>query len=281
MRLNMRRASAGFTALELMITVLVGSIILAATYAVMVSQQRFFALETQVQDSRESLRAAAAVLAAELREGASAGGDLMAIASDSFALRTTIGFGVTCNQNKAEKRYNVRSMWGEWTVGDSVLVFDDNNPGAADDAWRVQRMVGIDYVTPGTCVYGGNAQARLTVDTTRLGIRIGSQMRPFRWYVYKLYEEGGRYWLGRRTLSQSSYTPVVGPLMAPGVPGASPGLVLTYYDGNGNVTATPANVGSVQIAVRSESYGMAPRLPGQPSDYVRDTLVVRSYLRNN
>lgn len=268
----------GFTLVELLVTVVVGAVILGATYAVMLSQQRFFARQTQVQDSRETLRAAAAILAAEVREAAAAGGDFLAIASDSFVLRTTIGFGIICSMNNSEKRYAVTSMWGEFNVNDSALVFADNSPGTADDEWRVRRLVQIQMPTSDLCAYGGAAQARVVVDTVRGGLRVGAQIRPFRWYVYKLYAEGGRYWLGRRRLDETGYTGVVGPLTAPG---ANAGLVLTYLDTLGNVTADAGAVGSVQLSVRSESFGRAPGLAGQANTYMRDTLTTRAFLRNN
>lgn len=275
--MNARLNRRGFTLLELLVTLVLGAVILGATYAVMMSQQRFVARQTQIQDSRESLRAAAAILAAELRQAASGGGDLLAIAPDSFVLRTTIGFGIICNSNRPEKRYAVARMWGEWAQ-DSVLIFADNNPGAADDEWRVHSITAIQTPTTDVCAYGGAAQARVVVDTVKAGLRIGSQMRPFRWYVYKLYPEGDRYWLGRRRLNEVSYTGVVGPLSPPG---ANAGLALTYLDANGNETALPADVASVQFTVRSESFGPAPALDGQGNRYVRDTLTTRAYLRNN
>jgi prepilin-type N-terminal cleavage/methylation domain-containing protein len=270
----------GFTLVELLVTMVVGAIILGATYAVMLSQQRFFARQTQIQDSRETLRAAAAILAAELRQASAGGGDFGAIASDSFQLRTTIGFGVICGRDVVNRRYNVTSMWGEWSTDsrDSVLVFVDNNPGAADDVWSVRRLTAIDYASPGNCEWGAAAQARVSVDTVFGGGRVGAQIRPYRWYVYKLYSEGGRYWLGRRRTDEVSYTGVVGPLTPPG---ANAGLVLTYVDTFGVVTADPTMVGSVHLSVRSQSFGRAPGLSGDANTYIQDTLSTRAYLRNN
>lgn len=268
----------GFTLVELLVTVVVGAVILGATYAVMLSQQRFFARQTQIQDSRETLRAAAAILAAELRQASAGGGDFQSIAADSFVLRTTIGFGIVCNMNKPEKRYAVTGLWGEWTSGTKLLAFLDNNPGTADDQWVEMSIVSMQQPTTDLCAYGSTASARIVTDSAHTGLRVGAQMRPFRWYVYKLYQERGRYWLGRRRLTEVNYTGVVGPLTPPG---ADAGLVLTYFDALGAVTADPGAVGSVRLSVRSESFGRAPGLSGSANTYIRDTLSTRAYLRNN
>jgi prepilin-type N-terminal cleavage/methylation domain-containing protein len=268
----------GFSVVELLITMVIGAIILGATYGVMVSQQRFFARQTQVQDTRETLRAAAAIVAAELRQASAEGGDLLAIAPDSFVLRTTIGFGVVCGMNAPQKRLNVIQMTGEWSPGDSALVFRDNAPGTADDEWSQRLLVSVDRSSPGTCAWGAPAEALVTLDTVRVGVRVGAQVRPFRWYVYKLVREGDRFWLGRRRLDETRYTAVVGPLLPPG---AGSGLALTYLDGSGNPTDVPSSVRSVRFTVRAQSFGRAPGLAGAASGYVEDTLSARAFLRNN
>ena len=274
----LRRDARGFTLVELLVTVVVGAIILGATYAVMLSQQRYFARQTQVQDSRETLRAAAAILAAEVRQASDSGGDFAAIASDSFVLRTTLGFAVNCaSVNPSDKFFYITSTWGQWQIGDSVLVFVDNNPGANDDQWRSRSITNV-QAPDGSCAYGTTPELKVTLDSVGTGIRVGAQLRTFKWYVYKLYQESGRYWLGRRALDQVDYTGVVGPLTAPG---ANAGLVLTYYDANQVATVNTGEVASIEVTVRSESFGRAPGLAGSANAYIRDTLTTRAFLRNN
>lgn len=275
--MSVRPSVPGFTIVELCVTLLVGTIILGATYAVMVSQQRFFARQTQVQDHQEGLRAAAAILGAELRQASAVGGDFLAIAPDSFVLRTPVGFGVVCAVNLPKSRLAIRWMAGRrWETSDSTLLFVDHEPGAADDEWQARKIVSQESPTGDACAYGDRADARVVLDAVGDGVRVGAQLRPFRWYVYRLYAQDGRLWLGRRAFSDAGFTRLVGPLVGPGS-----SLELSYLDADASPTLDPERVASVGFSVRTVSFGRAPARVGARSAYARDTITARTFLRNN
>ena len=103
-------------------------------------------------------------------------------------------------------------------------------------------------------------------------IAVGAPFRAFRRVEYGLYEEGGRWWLGRKVGAAASYEKLTGPLRS----AVDGGLVFTYYDAAGAVTAVPGLVAAVEFIIRAESY----RLPGSGSTALQqDSLAIRVALR--
>ncbi len=101
---------------------------------------------------------------------------------------------------------------------------------------------------------------------------VGAPLRAFRSIEYGLYQEGGRWWLGRKVGAAASYEKLTGPLRS----AASGGLVCTYYDAAGAVTADPSQVAAVEFIIRAESYA----LPGSGSTALQqDSLTIRVALR--
>ena len=155
------------------------------------------------------------------------------------------------------------------TTDDSALVY----VGSVN--WSVQRIVSA--TTPGAmgvgaCAWAGGGLPDLAVrlpDTT--GIQVGALFRAFRRVEYGLYQEDGRWWLGRKVGAAASYEKLTGPLLAP----ASGGLVLTYRDAAGNVTADPTQVVVIDFVIRAQSY----RVSGDAMQFQQDTLATRVALR--
>ena len=111
------------------------------------------------------------------------------------------------------------------------------------------------------CGAGGGAPSVLDVT------EVGSAVRSFRRVRYGIYQEGGRWWLGRQVGSAASYERLTGPLRQP----SDSGLVFVYYDAGGNTTTIPAMVAMVKIIVRGESFGKVRKGPGDVS-VQQDTL---------
>ncbi len=103
-------------------------------------------------------------------------------------------------------------------------------------------------------------------------VQVGSPLRAFRRIEYGLYQEGGRWWLGRKVGTAASYEKLTGPLRS----AAGGGLVFTYYDAAGAVTADPLQVAEVEFIIRAESYA----LPGSGSaTFQQDSLTIRVAVR--
>jgi hypothetical protein len=248
-------------------------IVVAGTLRALTAQKKFYARQARILDARHAMRASETILASELRAASSPGGDLYAIASDSFALRSTVGFGVACAVNVGAYTLSLTEVSGHVRLeaGDSVLVFVENGQGNSDDLWRAMNVASISMVeTP--CAWGGSAERHVTVSGNLLGVWVGAPVRLFRPYVYRLFELEGRWWLGRRNLAGGSeLVPVAGPLAPP----EEMGLALTYYDYQTHATTLdPLRVGLVEIRVRAPTY----RSLIDPDYHALTTSV---FLRNN
>ncbi len=131
-----RSAESGFTAAELLVYLTVAVIVVGGAYQLLIGQNRLYLKQRELEDVRSNLRAAANILAFELRQ-ASAFGDPYFIATDSFAIRSLQGSGVVCSVHSSNPRVGLWGTAGEFyaTSEDSVLVFAAASWGIGDDAW--------------------------------------------------------------------------------------------------------------------------------------------------
>jgi hypothetical protein len=261
---------------EVLLALLLFSVVATALCLLLVAQHRFYTIQAQVASTRNAARLVVDVLAGELRDSSPSGGDLYAVGPDSVALRSTSGFGVVCAVSA-----NTVSLWRlTGTFGtldtDSVLVFEDHRlDSSLDDRWTAARILNVRLGGTGLCPNGRPPTITLSLDRAVTGATVGSPLRGFRPYVYKLYlGAGGNWWLGQR-LRGSRIQPVAGPFAAP----SDGGLSLEYMADTGAVTADPGRVSSVRIAVKAVS--VQPISRGGRTDLVTDTLSVSVYLRNS
>lgn len=266
----------GHTLIELTVVLFLFSVAMVAIYGVLVGQRRFYVAQAQIAEQRDALRIAAAVLTGELSDVSSVGGDFYAIAPDSVAFRSSRGYGVICSVS--ERRLTLRLLTGSFGASkyDSALVFAENGSDAAlDDEWRsvhVERVRRPD----GRCPDGRAPDVKLVVSKEVAGATVGSLVRAFRPYVYKLYSgKGGSWWLGQR-LRGRGLQPVAGPFADPDLGG----LRFEYFDDSGARTTDPRAPVLVRVSLRAWSLGRVPSSPAHP-DFYSDTLSVFVYLRNS
>lgn len=278
-------ARAGFALVELVVAVVLGGVVTAAICRILQGNQRFYRSQSAVLDVQQGLRAAAFVLAAELRELDARDGDLLAAGRDSVSIRAMRTFAVVCAAPDAGT--------GAVIVADA-LTFGSRAPdpardralvyapgaGAASGAWLDLGIAGAGASalcadgSPGTVLRLDGAVADLA------RVPAGSPLRTYERTTYRLYaDEDGVGWLGERHLASGAWTavsPVAGPLRR------GDGLAFTYLDSAGRPGAAPAMVASVAVVVRGLS--TAPiAIPGRRASGQRypDSLVVRVALRNN
>ncbi|MGD2154152.1 MAG: hypothetical protein PVG79_12850 [Gemmatimonadales bacterium] len=278
----------GFSVVELLVYLVVAVIVVAAVYQLLIGQNRLFVKQRELQDVRTSLRSAANLLAFELRQTSPASGDIYAIGTSTVTLRSLLGGGIVCGIHGTEPRYGLYAVGGDFsaTSNDSLLIFSANSDGPDDDSWVTTGVVTVYSSGPAggvpDCGWTGTTadpEIVVEVDTTGVtltGIQLGAPVREFRRTQYGLYQEtDGRYWLGRRIGAASGWEQLTGPLESP----TDSGLVFAYYDQAGNVTADPTQVRMVDIIIRGESYGQAPRRRELGPAAVEDTLTVRVSVR--
>jgi prepilin-type N-terminal cleavage/methylation domain-containing protein len=284
-RLSPRAPRAGFTLIELMISLVIAGAILTAAYRILAGNQRFYRAQTQITEVQQNIRAVIQLLPGDLRELSSAEGDIYAMASDSIALRSMRGFGIICDTpSVALGRFTLRNsqLFAPITPSATrtrVIVFRDNDTEiAADDSWIRGPVV---TVASGTCT-DGSAGTQFTVlmnggNGLLAGVTIGSPVRLYERAIYKFYDTGSGWFLGIRNYVGGVYqtiSPVAGPLRS------NDGLAFVYYDSTGAVTNDVDEVASIELKVRGVS-SQPIMVQGRATGYYSDSLSVRVALRNN
>lgn len=282
-RLNDR---GGFTIAELLIYLLVSVIIIGGVYQMLIGQNRLYVKQRELQDVRGTLRAAGNLLAFEFRQASAADNDLYSIGTNSFAVRSLRASAVVCGLHDTQPRLALYGISGDsdFQAGDSAMLFSAGADGTGDDAWLLTALDstwssggagGISY-----CSWGDSSTTApdrvVQMDTVSgySGVTVGAPFRVFQRAEYALYQEDGRWWLGRKLNDDVDYTKLIGPMSSP----TDSGLVLTYYDQFGNTTATLTDVRMVDIIMRGESYGDAPSASGAAKAQ-EDSLSIRVSLR--
>jgi len=239
----------GLTAIEVLIVLSLLSLVLASATAILISQQRFHSRNADVAATRSTARTAAELLTAELRGINPAGGGLYGFAPDSVAIRSTTGVGIVCglSGNTLVLR-RVSGVFGDLQT-DSLLMFVEHEPfWASDDEWIVARIEAARPATAPDCADGASPDVALTLDRELGGIRVGSPIRSFRPYVYRLYTGGdSRWWLGQR-LRGGRIQPVTGPFAPP----TQDGLRMEYVTRLGTAAVDPAAVAVVRLSVKAQ-----------------------------
>src|SRR5690606_38260159 len=274
------RSTAGFTMVELLVVVVVGALILGATFQVLGVQERSYRHQGAAMATQQNIRAALDVLESELREISASGGDLTMIQPESLTFRAYRAAGFICNLDAPGKWIVVRPHGTQPFLDDGtqqLLYFIEGTQiTGTDDDWGI---ASIQKVDTGACdaSWGGSGTALVVPDfifPPTIGeppVYLGAPVRSFEVFTYGLFTVDGEPVLARRD-AEGSLVPVIGPL-AP----SPDGLVFRYFDANGNETANPANVVRIGIVVRGRTQGTG--VPGQT--HYTDSLATQLFLRNN
>lgn len=280
-----RRSSAhGFTLVELIVALVLGTVILGATGQVFLATQRFFHLQSSALEVQEGLRTVVQVLSGELRELDAAGGDIVALGSDSISIHATRGIEFVCAPpDPATGRVVVRSSLSSGyrdvdPARDRAVVFREGDPTTEDD--DVWLDLGIASAGgPASCSDGAAATELRLLGAIRALDSVGLGA-PVRWYeraIYRLYaDETGAWWLGVRSYSDGAWaplSPIAGPLRHPS------GLQLTYYDASGAVTADSSRVARIDLVVRGVGSALLQAMGGRQVRWA-DSLATVVFPRN-
>jgi len=290
-------ARRGFTIVELLVALTLLGIVSTAIYKVLVNNQRLYLAQTQTIDLNQNLRAAAAILPAELRELDAVDGDITFMGPDSIRIRAmrqlafvcatpqlAIGLGQIVVTIRTTPIYGNRQTFSR---GDSILVYWEGNPQTRnDDQWLNAQLQGdpVAGVCPDSGVppspgYVLSLQPQWINDPSLNkpgAILNGSPVRGFDKVVYRSYQSSdGSWYLGQRNATAgTAIQPVVGPLIGPN------GLTFTYYDAGGAQTNVPTQVAQIEIVLRARTASPIRGGTGV-QDYKVDSVVTRVALRNN
>ena len=268
------RKRGGFTIIELLVVVVLGALVVAATYQVLLTNQRTYTAQNAQIQSQQTVRAGLDVLFGELRELSRLGGDIQAFGSDSLRVRTLRRFGLVCAVDIPNGRLDVRKVGTWFEVNDSVVIYAENQQNSAtDDRWIKGRVTARDT----TVLCGTTPAQRLTIPVVTSAasgspvdtVRVGSNLRSYVHYTYGLYTIDGAPYLGRKESSGGTPVALVGPLRS------GTGLAFRYLDTLNAVTTTLANIAQVEVTLRTLSSVRGPN--GQ---FVADSIVTRIFIRN-
>ena len=267
-----------------MVALTLSAVVVASACAVLLACERSYRRLAATLEARQGARAAAQLLAAELRGLDPTGGDIVALGPDSISIRAARGLAFVCAPpDAAAGRLVVRDSltFGLRAVDparDRALVLrDDGGEGAPAETWL---EFGVEAVeAAGACADGASGTGfRLSGPLAALdAVRVGAPFRTYERAVYRLYADGdGLWWLGVRTSSGgawSAISPVAGPL-APRT-----GLLMEYADAAGAATQTPSSVTRVVLQLRGQS-SVPVEAPGGSRSRVDETVETAVALRN-
>lgn len=262
----------GLTLAELLVAVALLGLVTAGIYRAVVSGQRAYRVQSQQIDVHQTIRVAATLLPAELRELDATDGDILAMSSDSIRIRAPrhlsflcaeAAFGPTTALTIArDPAFGLRDID---PVTDSLLVYHEG-----DDAWLAGTVISMENAI---CPEPDGRAARAVLvrlaqrpgtgsDTG--GFAAGSPVRGFEPLTYLLYKAGdGRYYIGQRTGSELQ--PIAGPV-------TRHGFKLAYFDAAGDATDDRRRVAAIEIRVRGRTGGVK---------WLADSLVMRVALRGS
>ncbi len=262
----------GFSLIELVIVTLLGSLVIMATFNVLVSNQRTLTAVAAKIQAQRTLRSGANIVAGELREISPATGDLIEMGDDSVRVRVTRSFGLVCSValGLGDPRLTVKTVGEAFEQNDSIFVLAANNPvEVSDDVWKLATVKAIIGTT--TCNGSDTAQV-LTIEGTTVGappdsISIGAPVRGFIHYTYGLFLIDGQAFLAREVTGSATAAPMVGPLRRiVGEP------TFTYWDPSGTAAIVPSEVATIRLVLRTGA-----QIPG---GVIEDSLIVDIHPRN-
>lgn len=280
------RKGRGFSLVELAISLVVGAILLSSLYRVLLTSQRFYRAQAAILGVQQNVRAAAHLLAEELRALDAPDGDLIALSDTAVTLKAMRIFATTCAPaSPATSGVVLRDALtfgyrGIDPARDSLLLYLEADTTSSGEKWL---HAAVQRVSAGAACADSTPGTRLTLvlaagGATQLArVATGAPVRAFEVVSYRLYRDaGGAWWLGQRSLSGGAWgstTPVAGPLRPVS------GLTLRGLDAAGS-PAAPRQVAQIEITVRGRS--LEPiSVQGLPPGPYRDSLTLRVALRND
>jgi hypothetical protein len=252
------RRCHGFTVVEAVIAIILFGLVGQTVLGLLTASQRLFRSQAEHAALQGTLRAGALLLPAELR-GLS-GSDLLAIAPDQLTYRAMRLTGVACQVSPASVtlRQGLMYAYRSLVAGrDSLLLFVEGDLSRSDDdRWLAVPVTGAPAAS--ACPDGSAALTLpAIVPTAAVSISPAVPVRGFEVMQLRLYQSGGQYWLGSRSVSggEAQVQPALGPL-------ASAGLRLAYARADGSTTANPTEVAFIRLVLQALTDGAVRGVAG-------------------
>lgn len=256
---------AGFSLLEVVVALTIGSIVCAAAIRLLVQQRLALASQLARAERGAAVRVAGAFFANELGGLDARDGDLIAMDPTRIVYRASRGVAFLCSSPEpgGDVVFHLPAIaWRpvDATV-DSVLILAEGDVLTRDDdRWLHADVTGVSAATCDDATFG----QRVTLGPVNGGslgaARFGAPVRFGSVHEVRLYRGGdGGWWLGERRHDKATGWPTIQPVLGPLEPG---GLEFRYRDANGQPASSPTDVALIEIAIRP-----AASVPGVAAGY--------------
>ena len=264
----------GFTLVELLVVMVILGVVGAAIVRTLTTASRISDSQSQRTAMQGNLRAGAGLIPTELREINidASGSDLIAISRDSVKYRAMRRLAIACTgalNVLAVRRTNSFGLTAFSATSDSLFLYVENDPTlTTDDTWSTFAITGV---ATGTCPDGSVATLLKLDANLPAGVVFDAPLRTYQVMTLKVYESGGRKWLGV-DVDGSGVQPVLGPL-------AAADSTFGFRDANGAVTTNPSSVRVIEAWLHGETEGKVSS-GYNVRQFKQDSLRVRIRLRN-
>ena len=292
MRLRPETHRPGFTFVELLLVMLLGMILLGGAYTTLIRQEHAYAQFRASAGAQEDVRTGLELLASELRELSTAGGDLVMAAQDSVRFRALRKFAIACDASSSGQTLVVSPTGMDpFVAGDSVLVYvDGDSLQAYDDRWLRAPLESVS--SPSTCdpsvssMLGGLlGGASLSADLKTLkvsgtgsvldSVYPGAPVRAFEVLTYRVQKWGPDDQWTLVSDNDGVVAPLVGPMAGPH------SMELTYFDEAGNeLTSLPLSA-TDRASVRRIRVELEAVRKGAQGDEFDETLSSDIFVRGS
>ena len=296
------RTRAGFTLVELLVTLTLLGVIGTILARMMTDQQRFYQQTNETMGLRRELRTAMNMVPADLRSVSSVGSDIISFSTTQITFRATLGAGIICAKPNTTTLdlpplNMARTTLVNWhttpVVGDTLYAFKTDSMGAGGDSWTSHRITSI---TPGVGYCPGSPFTDATLDAGKSrwrftvtpavadSVKIGAAVRFGRSTKYSVVTgASGKYYLGRAEYVGGAWTaatPIAGPFTAPTSAGTG-GIGFVMYDSTGGAVSPAGNVRSISridLTLRGQGASSSGKVGGKITP--KDSITFRIALRN-
>lgn len=278
----MKTRNSGFTIVETLIVVLLGAVVMATIYKMVIIQEKTTREQFSIVQTAENAQMALAVLASDLKEISARDSDVVAADSTSITFRALRKAGIVCTKGLFNDYAYVWELGGPFVAEDSVLIFADgaNTASSIDDRWNRLRVSSV--VAGVACPANplGLTTRRLNFAAGALAnIQEGALVRSFNPATrYRLADNGT--WGELRRTEAGTETPLIEQLATV----AEGGLRMRYFDSAGvaipvaNLSTRRFDIMRIQIKVRGKGVSAAT---STGSNRYSDSLITQVYLRGN
>ncbi len=265
----------GMTLVELLVAMVATTVVMAAVYQILVTNQRVYTVQREQVMGHQTARAGSEVLFSELRQISPAEGDLTSMGQREVSFRSLRAFALVCDLAPSDAHLFVRIMNDDFSSGQGLIVFVENDPEtSADDEWAVASIQSVSRdvdrcdgdVGSDALVHRLTSSGLASGDYS--GIQTGAPVRTFESYTYGSFQVDGDWYLARRTGSDTP-VPLVGPIEG------REGVRFEYLRGDGTTATTASEVRRVRVTLRTRSEARDNR-----GNQVADSVTTDVFLRN-